>query len=174
MGLGKVIISEKSIKKRIKYLCKEIQQTNVSQSDPLHVIIILKGGAFFASDILINLNRKTTLGFIESASYGNKTSSSGNIKLKISNMGDIKDKHILLIDDILDTGQTLETTQKKIFKYHPKTIKTCVLLDKPSRRIVDCHADHVGFTIKNFFVVGYGLDFNNKYRHLRDIYTFTP
>ena len=89
-------------------------------------------------------------------------------------MGTIKNKNILLIDDILDTGQTLEAVKKAIVKYGPNSVKTCVLLDKPSRRIVDCNADYVGFQIENVFVVGYGLDFNNKHRHLGDIHTFTP
>jgi len=172
MGIGRVIITEKSIKERIKILTREIEQTNIS--DYLHVIIILKGGAFFACDILTNLQKETTLGFIEASSYLDKIESSGEIKLENSNTGVVKDRHILLIDDILDTGQTLKTTKKKILEFQPKSIKTCVLLDKPSRRIVDCQADFVGFTIENFFVVGYGLDFNNRYRHLRDIHIFTP
>tara|TARA_B100001123_G_C15187853_1_gene978053 strand:+ start:313 stop:831 length:519 start_codon:yes stop_codon:yes gene_type:complete len=172
MGIGKIIISKESIKKRIISLCRELEQTTFSQS--LHVIVILKGAAFFASDLLANLKKETTLGFIKASSYGGKTKSSGKIKLNISEMGTIKDKNILLIDDILDTGQTLEAVKKAIVKYGPNSVKTCVLLDKPSRRIVDCNADYVGFQIENVFVVGYGLDFNNKYRHLGDIHTFTP
>ena len=172
MGIGEIIISKESIEERIKSLCREIEKTILSKS--LHVIIILKGAAFFASDLLVNLKRETTLGFVKASSYGNKINSSGNIELDILEIGTIKNKHILLIDDILDTGQTLATVKKTIIEYQPLSINTCVLLDKPSRRIVDCNADYIGFTIENFFVVGYGLDYNNKYRHLSNIHTFTP
>ena len=112
MGIGEIIISKESIEERIKSLCREIEKTILSKS--LHVIIIIKGAAFFASDLLVNLKRETTLGFIKASSYGNKTNSSGNIELDILEIGTIKNKHILLIDDILDTGQTLATVKKTI------------------------------------------------------------
>jgi len=136
------------------------------------ILSALTGSYIFTADISRRIaSPKLQIAFIKASSYGDSTESNG--KVKISGLGDIdiKDKRVLLIDDILDTGNTMKSLVEALVELNPASIKTCVLLNKESRRVVDCHADFVGFEIENKFVVGYGLDYANEYRTLPEIWT---
>lgn len=137
----------------------------------LIIICVLKGAIHFTSDLVRRINSvDCILDFIRISSYGSETSSSGKINLIKDLENDIKGKNVLIVDDILDTGLSLNYLVKHLKERDPKDIKTCVLLDKPDRRKYNIKADYVGFEIDNEFVIGYGLDYKEKLRELPDIY----
>lgn len=140
----------------------------------VHVVMILKGSIFFGVDLARALERNTTLGFLTASSYGERTQSSGKVEIDARHLGDIEGRNVLLIDDILDTGHTFSKTIDILGDKRPATLRTCVLMDKPARREVEIQADHVGFTIENHFVVGYGLDCDEAFRTLPDIRIYAP
>ncbi|MCX8030742.1 MAG: hypoxanthine phosphoribosyltransferase [Thermodesulfovibrionales bacterium] len=126
---------------------------------------MLKGSFIFFADLVRALRVPVYIEFISVSSYSG-TVSSGNVVIKFISTDEIKDKDVLLIDDIIDTGVSLNYVRDLLLSKCPRSLKTCVLLDKKERRIVDVPLDYVGFEIPNFFVVGYGLDFNNNFRNL--------
>jgi hypoxanthine phosphoribosyltransferase len=137
----------------------------------LIIICVLKGAIHFTSDLMRKIDSvDCSLDFIRISSYGGETSSSGKINLIKDLENDIKGKNVLIVDDILDTGLSLNYLVKHLKERDPKDIKTCVLLDKPDRRKYNIKADYVGFEIDNEFVIGYGLDYKEKLRELPDIY----
>ena len=161
------LISAQQIDKRLESLALELKAFDFDV-----ILSALTGSYMFAADISRRIaNPKLQIAFIKASSYGDSTESNG--KVKISGLGDIdiKDKRILVIDDILDTGNTMKSLVEALAELGPASIKMCVLLNKESRRVVDCHADFVGFEIENKFVVGYGLDYANDYRTLPEIWT---
>lgn len=161
----KVYIREKEIQKRVTQIAKELEKEIGSKE----VIFIsnLKGSIMFFTDILRNINSSNIkIDFIATESYAGKESS-GEIKIVKDLSLDIYDKDVYLIEDILDTGLTLNTLVNYIKEIHkPSSIKIVVLLDKPSRRRVNLNVDYTGFVIEDKFVVGYGMDYNEKYRNL--------
>ncbi len=149
------------------------------RSDNLVMIGILRGSFMFLADLVRDLyehNLHPRIDFITLESYGSGTESSGSVKITKDITVDVAGADILLIDDILDTGRTLTYAKDHLTQLGARSVKTCTLLDKPSRRIVPIEADHVGFTIEDFFVVGYGLDYDSYYRELPYLakVTFTP
>jgi hypoxanthine phosphoribosyltransferase len=161
------LISAQQIDKRLESLALELKAFDFDV-----ILSALTGSYTFAADISRRIaNPKLQIAFIKASSYGDSTESNG--KVKISGLGDIdiKDKRVLVIDDILDTGNTMKSLVEALAELGPASIKMCVLLNKESRRVVDCHADFVGFEIENKFVVGYGLDYANDYRTLPEIWT---
>ena len=161
------LLTESQIETRLKSLAQELKACDFDV-----ILSALTGSYIFTADISRRIAKPhLQIAFIKATSYGDSTESSG--KVKISGLGnlDIKDKRVLLIDDILDTGNTMKSLVKALAELGPASIKTCVLLNKESRRTVDCHADFVGFEIENKFVVGYGLDYSNEYRTLPEIWT---
>ncbi|MFC1643617.1 hypoxanthine phosphoribosyltransferase [Chlamydiota bacterium] len=165
--IEKIIISEFDIKKRISEMVFEIAQKYKDKE--VVIISILKGSFMFLADLVRNFyihEIHPIIDFTIAASYGDSRESSGVVRLERDINTPIKGKEVILIDDILDTGRTLNLLKDCLRNKNPKSIETCVLLDKPSRRVIDVEADYVGFEIEDFFVVGYGMDYNNKYREL--------
>ena len=160
----KVLIDEKEIKKRVEYLGKKI--TKQYKGKELVLICILKGSTYFTADLSRYIENDITLDFMKVSSYGNSTESSGNIELKMDLSTNIKDKDVIIIEDIIDTGYTLKYLKEYLYTKKPNSIKICTLLDKKPRRKIDIEADYVGFEIEDKFVVGYGLDYMEKYRNL--------
>ena len=162
----KTLISADDIKKRIKDLAQTISLEYKEQ--PLHLICVLKGGVITMCDIAkeISTDIDVTMDFMAISSYGNGKISSGIVKIIKDLDEPIEDKNVLIIEDIIDSGKTLSYLIQILKERKPKTIKVCTLLDKPDRRLVDVQVDYVGFEIPDKFVVGYGLDFQQKYRNL--------
>ena len=163
----KVLIKEKEIKKRVKEIAEEIKK-DYKDKNPL-LIGILKGGVVFLSDLIRNLNFPHEVEFIRVSSYGSKSISDGKIKWIMKPQMEIKGRHVIIVEDIIDTGYTLKKIYEEIKKEEPLSCKICVFLDKFERRKVNIHLDYVGFRVPNFFLVGYGLDFDEKFRYLKDI-----
>ena len=159
-----VLINSEKLQKRIKELAGEIKK-DYNDSEVVFVSV-LKGAVFFTVDLMKNYEGDTILDVVRVSSYEGETST-GNIKLKIPlNEEKIKDKNIVIVEDIVDTGRTFNFLVDYVKSMNPKSVKTCVMLDKPSRRVVDFKADYVGFEIDDLFVIGYGLDYDEKYRNL--------
>lgn len=163
----KVLIKEKEIKKRVKELAEEIKR-DYNGKNPV-IIGILKGGVVFLSDLIRNLNFPHEIEFLRVSSYGSKSVSEGKIKWIMKPQIALKNRHVLIVEDIIDTGFTLKKIYEEIKKEKPLSCKICVFLDKFERRKTKVILDYVGFRVPNFFLVGYGLDFNEKFRYLKDI-----
>ncbi len=163
-----LLIPKTGIKQRIEELAEEINRF-FPPDEELVVVGLLKGSFIFVSDLVRELNRNLYVDFIAAGSYIG-TESSGNVEIKKDLEMDIKGKNVLLVDDILDTGRTFKKVLELLKLREPLRLKTCVLLDKPERRVVDIEADFVGFKIPDRFVVGYGLDWDELGRHFKHIY----
>ncbi len=135
---------------------------------------ILKGGVVFTTDLLKEISIPVELDFMAISSYGASTSTSGIVRILKDLETDIEGKHVIIVEDIVDSGLTLNYLTKLLSSRCPACIKVCVLLDKPERRDVEVKIDYEGFRIPNEFVVGYGLDFDGKYRNLPDICILSP
>jgi len=170
--LEAVLISSEAIKRRIKQLAKMIKKTY--GNDEITIIAIINGAILFTADLLRQIDNPVRLDCIRISSYRNATKSIGTPQLIHSLTLDIANRHVLLMDDILDTGKTISMVAGLIQKLKPASIRTCVLLDKKGRREVNFDADFVGFEIPDKFVVGYGLDFAERYRNLPCIGVLKP
>lgn len=164
VDLETVLVSEKDIKKRVKKLGAEIAAAYGDEE--ITVVSIINGAILFTADLLREIPNPVRLDCIRISSYRNDTKSVGQPKLLQSLTLDISNRHVLLIDDILDTGKTFSAVAAMLQKLTPASLRTCVLLDKRGRREVEFEADFVGFQIPDKFVVGYGLDFAERYRNL--------
>ena len=162
--IEKSLFNEKQIKNCVAHLAEEIN-TYYGDSQII-AIIVLKGSLFFASDLLRLLNMEMKIECINAKSYGEGANSAGSVTVKNDLDYDIAGKEILLIEDIADTGLTLSTLKAMYVKRGAKSVKVAVMLNKPARRTVEFEADFTGFTLPDEFVVGYGLDYNQKYRNL--------
>ena len=152
------------IQKRIRVLAKEIRRD--FPEERLHLVSVLKGGVFFLTDLARSIPGEVSFDFIAVASYGQNTHSSGQVRLTRDLDSSIEGQTVIVVEDILDTGMTLQYLLRLFQQRKPKHLRVAVLLDKPERRIAAVHADYVGFTIPNEFVVGYGLDYSERYRNL--------
>ncbi|MEE0877088.1 MAG: hypoxanthine phosphoribosyltransferase [Fibrobacteraceae bacterium] len=162
----KPLVSTEEIEKRLIVLAKEVDASGEYDL----VLGVLTGAFIFVADLVRNLSCNPNISFIKASSYGNSTESSNVVVQGLENLC-LENKRILLVDDILDTGKTFFALVEQLKKLGAKTVKTCVLLDKPSRREVNIEADFVGFSIENKFVVGYGLDYAENHRSLNGIFT---
>jgi len=169
MITGRPLFSEEQIQAKVKQLASRISEDYNGKD--LLAVGILKGAFMFFSDIVRHVDIPMTLDFIIASSYV-KTETSGEIKIHYDVKGDISDRHVLLIEDIVDTGVTLNQIRERILSRTPKSLKICSFLDKKERRLTDVPLDYVGFVIPNEFVVGYGLDYDNKFRNLPYISVF--
>jgi hypoxanthine phosphoribosyltransferase len=158
-----VLISEERLARRVKSLAREIERD--FQGGELVVVSLLNGTVLFLADLIRHLNLPLRLDFIGVSSYGVGTES-GNLVFTKELRLDVRGRNVLLLDDILDTGNTLSRVKSKLQALKPRRLRTCVLLDKPARRTQPVKADYVGFEVPNLFVVGYGLDFAERYRNL--------
>jgi hypoxanthine phosphoribosyltransferase len=163
----RVLISKTRIQRRIAEMAKEIRKH--FPTEPLHLVGVLKGSVFFLTDLAKQLSGIVSMDFIAVSSYGTGTHSSGEVKLTRDLDSSIEGKIVIVVEDILDTGMTLQYLLRVFEQRKPALLRIAVLLDKPERRIAAVHADYVGFTIPNEFVVGYGLDYAERYRNLPDI-----
>lgn len=171
--LDSILISEKEIEERVSALASDI--TSYLKGESAVFVCILKGASIFTADLVRALgnNVDVRMDFMAVSSYGDSDSTSGAVKIIKDTDTMIEGKNVMIVEDIMDTGLTLHYLQKILNERKPKSMKTCVLLEKPDRRKVDCAIDHVGFSIPDKFVVGYGLDYAGKWRHLKDIWTLT-
>ncbi|MCL2421096.1 MAG: hypoxanthine phosphoribosyltransferase [Defluviitaleaceae bacterium] len=160
-----ILISEDAIRERIESLATEINRDYEGKN--ITLVCALKGAMIFMADLSRRINSPVDFDFIGASSYDDGTTSKGKVRLTKSLDYDPSGKHILLIEDILDTGHTLAFIRKHILSQDPASFKVCCLLDKPERRVVSTvEADYTGFTIPDSFVVGYGLDYAQRYRNL--------
>lgn len=162
--IGKVLYTEKDILKRAKEIAEEIDRDYAGEE--VIVLCTLKGSLLWVADIMKNLTVNTKLDFISASSYGASKTSSGVVKIKFDPEINMYNANILVVEDIVDTGNTLKYVLAKLQERGPKSVKICTMLNKESRRTTDLHADYVGFEIDDLFVIGYGLDFDQKYRNL--------
>lgn len=159
-----VLISEEQIELKVQELGREISAK--FQDEELVVISILKGALVFTADLIRELSADVVLDSMIVSSYGSGTTSSGKIKIVQDCREDLKGKNVLVVDDVIDTGNTLSQLCEFLRTREPKSLSTCVFLDKPSRRAVNFKPDYVGYEIPDAFVIGYGLDYDGKYRQL--------
>ncbi|HEX9781228.1 MAG TPA: hypoxanthine phosphoribosyltransferase [Opitutaceae bacterium] len=170
--LERVLVTEAAIKSRLKILGREISKAYGDQE--ITVIAIINGAVFFSADLLRQISSPVRFDCIRVSSYRNSTTPMGPPRLLDTLLLDLENRHVLLIDDILDTGRTLSVVIEEIRKRKPASVKTCVLLDKKVRRDVQIESDFVGFVIPDRFVVGYGLDFAERYRNISCIGVLKP
>ncbi len=161
---GKILFTQEQIWERAKEMGDEISKDY--EGEELIVIGTLKGAIIWMSDILKNLTLDTKIDFISASSYGSGTTSSGVVKITKDIHMDLFNRNVLIIEDIIDTGTTLKFLKDYIAERNPKSVKICTLLDKPSRRKADVQGDYIGFTVDDLFVIGYGLDYDQKFRNL--------
>jgi hypoxanthine phosphoribosyltransferase len=159
-----VLLEEADIQKKVKELGDRISQDY--QGRELLVIGILKGALIFMADLVRNISLPVTIDFMAVSSYGTSTASSGVVRILRDLDQDIYGKDVLIVEDIVDTGLTLNYLVANLRARQPRTLKVCALLDKPSRRRVEVDAEYIGFSIPDLFVIGYGLDYAEQYRHL--------
>lgn len=169
MITGKTLLSVEQINKRVSELAEKISSDY--RGKEIMAVGILKGAFMFYADLIRALSVSVKVDFIVSSSYL-KSSSTGEVKVHYDIKEDIAGKHILLIDDIADTGISLNHIRERVLSQSPESLKICVFLDKKERRLVDVPIDYVGFDIPNEFVVGYGLDYNSNFRNLPYIAVF--
>jgi hypoxanthine phosphoribosyltransferase len=158
-----ILITEREIASRLREVSRQIERDFVRRE--MVVVSLLNGTVMFLADLIRNLSLPLRLDFIGVSSYGAGTESGELVFTKELRL-DVRGRDVLLVDDILDTGKTLDRVLSKLRVLKPRRIKTCVLLNKPARRVEDVEADYVGFNIPDDFVVGYGLDFAERYRNL--------
>src|SRR5215471_17568386 len=163
----KTLISGSRIKKRIREIAKQIRRD--FPDEPLLLVGVLKGAVMFLSDLARQIPGIVTFDFIAVSSYGKDTKSSGQVKLNKDLDASIEGKTVIVVEDILDTGLTLRYLLRVLAQRKPKHLRVAVLLDKKERRVADVRADYVGFVIPDEFVVGYGLDYAERYRNLPDV-----
>ncbi len=167
-----VLYSRQQIDERVAEMGAQI--TRDLNGEKLVMIGVLKGAAFFLVDLSRAIQADATFDFVAVSSYGNGQRSSGAVKVIKDLDQPIEGKNVLIVEDILDTGLTLAYLRKLFVQQHPKSLRIATLLDKPSRRIEKIEADYVGFSIPNLFVIGYGMDFGERYRNLPDICIMAP
>ena len=159
----KTLISEEDLQNRIAELGAQI--TKDYEGEEIYLVSVLKGGAFITVDLAKRINRPVFLEFITASSYRG-TTSTGDVKVDDDKDIDIAGKNVIIVEDIVDTGRTLSVMLEIFKKKNPKSLKLCTLLDKPDRRVTPVSVDYCGFTIPDEFVVGFGLDYDQKYRNL--------
>jgi hypoxanthine phosphoribosyltransferase len=160
----KVLISEEEVSKKIQELGEQISKDYAGKE--IHLICVLKGGVFVTTELAKRLTVPVSFDFMAVSSYGDETVSSGRVKI-IKDLDDpIEGKDVLIVEDIIDSGNTLRYLLDLLNSRKPNSLKLCTLLDKPERRVTDVEVDYVGFQIPDKFVIGYGLDYAQKYRNL--------
>lgn len=160
----KILITEAELAKRTKELGKKISEDYAGKK--ILALGILKGSVVFLSDLIRNIEPEVSIDFMTVSSYGNSSQSSGELKIKKDLDTDISGKDVLIVEDIIDSGVTLSKLKEVLLKRNPASLKICTLLNKPERRTVSVDVDYIGFDIPNEFIIGYGLDYAEKYRDL--------
>ncbi|MGE4454646.1 MAG: hypoxanthine phosphoribosyltransferase [Sphaerochaeta sp.] len=170
--LARVLIDADTINRRVDELARQISSDYANAEDELILVGVLKGSFIFIADLARKLNVRHVVDFIALSSY--QGDHSGNVRLLMDTRENMEGKHVLIIEDILDSGNTLDYLIRNFKTRSPKSVKTAVLLDKPERHILPVEIDYIGFTIPDVWVVGYGLDYNEKHRTLPYIAEMYP
>ena len=170
--IQEVLFSEEQLKNRVREIAQQI--TADYQGKEIMLISVLRGSFVFMADLCRAIDLPCTLDFMAVSSYGKGTKSSGQVQITKDLSEDISDRHIIVVEDILDSGNTLSYLLKILENRHPASIRLCTLLDKPDRRVEPVEVHYSGFTIPDAFVVGYGLDYAEKYRNLPYIGILKP
>lgn len=160
----RILISEADVDKKIEEMGKQISRDYEGKT--VHLVCVLKGGAFFMCELAKRITVPVSMDFMAVSSYGSGTESSGNIKMIKDLDESIEGRDVVVVEDIIDSGRTLDKLLELLGTRKPNSIKVCTLLDKPDRRVVDVKVDYTCFNIPDEFVVGYGLDYDQKYRNL--------
>lgn len=160
----RVLKSEEVVDARIQEIGEQISKDYAGKQ--IHMICVLKGGAFFMCELAKRITVPVSLDFMSVSSYGSDTKSSGVVKIVKDLDESIQGKDVLVVEDIIDSGRTLSYLLEMLRDRKPNSLKLCTLLDKPSRRVVDVDVNYTGFQIPDEFVVGYGLDYDQRYRNL--------
>ncbi len=160
----RVLLAEEDVDRRIQEIGDQISKDYDGKQ--IHLICVLKGGSFFMCELAKRITVPVSLDFMSVSSYGSATKSSGVVKIVKDLDEPLKDKDVLVVEDIVDSGRTLGYLLEMLKDRGPKSVKLCTLLDKPERRVVDVHVDYTCFQIPDEFVVGYGLDYDQRYRNL--------
>lgn len=158
------MFTEEQIREKVIELGKQIE--NDYKGEEILVVGILKGANVFTCDLIRQIDLDVKIDFMSVSSYGSGTESSGTVRILKDLDTDIKGRNVLIVEDIIDSGRTLSNLVKELQIREPKSLKLCTLLDKPSRRVVDVDVEYVGFEIEDKFIVGYGIDYAEKYRNL--------
>jgi hypoxanthine phosphoribosyltransferase len=161
-----ILLTEEQIQNRVAEMAAEIRR---DFPDGLHFVAVLKGAFVFLADLVRHVEGELSLDFMAVSSYGMGASSSGEVRLQKDLDITLAGKHVVIVEDIVDSGLTLTYLQEILRARNPQTLRTACLLSKPSRRQVDVKVEYIGFTIEDRFVVGYGLDYAERYRHLPHI-----
>ena len=159
-----VLIDNDKLMKRVKEMAEELDKEYAGKT--VHLIGILKGSVFFMTDLAKNMKSDVTMDFISVSSYGDGTESSGIVRLNKDLDESIEGKNVVIVEDIVDSGRTLSYVRKLFEDRRPESLKIITLLDKPDRRVVNCKVEMSGFVIPDKFIIGYGLDYAQKYRNL--------
>lgn len=170
--IGEVLITEKDIQRRVRELGQAISRDYKGKTPIL--VNILKGGIIFLSDLVRQLDILHEIDFMSVSSYESATESSGVVRILQDLAINIEGKDVLIVEDIVDSGLTLDYIRHLLMARRPKTLKICTLLDKKARREIEVPLDYVGFEIPDAFVIGYGLDYEQKYRHLPYVAILSP
>ena len=163
-AIGEVMITEEEILRRAREIGQQI--TEEYAGERIVLIGILRGAVVWMADLMKRIDLDVEIDFMACSSYGASTRSSGVVKINKNLDSDIEGRHVIIVEDVVDSGITLKYLKQYLANRHPKSVRICALLDKPSGRKTDLNADYVGFTVDDLFIVGYGLDFNQKYRQL--------
>lgn len=159
-----VLLSEEEVNKRIREIGEQISKDYAGKK--IHLVCVLKGASFFTCELAKRITVPVSLDFMSVSSYGSDTASSGVVRIMKDLDESITDRNVLVVEDIVDSGRTLSYLLEMLRQRGAADVKLCALLDKPERRVVDVKVDYIGFQIPDEFVVGYGLDYDQKYRNL--------
>lgn len=160
----KVMLTEKEVDARIQAIGEQISRDYAGKQP--HLVCVLKGGSFFMCELAKRITVPVSLDFMSVSSYGGNTKSSGVVKIVKDLDEPLKDKDVIIVEDIVDSGRTLSYLMELLQQRGPRSLALCTLLDKPERRVVEVNVDYTGFEIPDKFVVGYGLDYQQRYRNL--------
>ncbi len=160
----RVLLTEEEVDKRIQEIGEQISKDYAGKQ--VHLVCVLKGGSFFMCELAKRITVPVSFDFMSVSSYGKDTKSSGVVKIVKDLDDSIQDKDVIIVEDIVDSGRTLSYLIEMLQNRGPKSVRLCTLLDKPERRVVKVNVDYTGFAIPDEFVVGYGLDYDQRYRNL--------
>ncbi len=160
----RILLSEEEVNKKIGDLAQQISKDYEGKT--VHLVCVLKGAVFFMCELAKRITVPVTMDFMSASSYGSSTKSSGVVKIVKDLDEPLKDRDVIIVEDIVDSGRTLSYLMKMLGDREPASMKLCAMLDKPERRVTDVKVDYTGFEIPDEFVVGYGLDYDQRYRNL--------
>lgn len=172
--IERVLFTQEELQEKVAAMGKKISEDYQNASEDVFCVGILKGAVVFYTDLVRSISLPVQFDFMIASSYGNETSTSGSVKLLKDLDYDVEGKHLIIIEDIIDSGTTMQYLMRILRERRPKSIKLCALLSKPSRRTADVHIDYLGAEVPDEFLVGYGLDYAGTYRNLPYIGILKP